>query len=300
MRPSASSTLTCSRAVDHVVVGQDVAVGADDDARAEARPRRCGCRSCGPRPKPPKERGSSLVAEGQRRRPGPCAPSGWSRWTARPWPRGRRSRCSPAPGPRPTVEWTASKPPASTSPPTTDPTASPPATSPAAVKAPPILRIGLLLPPRAPGPLAGTPERRFLKTSYGSQDYRSLAVGLQIRNGGPEAKLEPDAAQPQRVRDDGDRAEAHRRGRDHRARAGRRARGRGRRPRSGSRARCRRRPRRGSAGCCAIVARERRRARTMPRRSPFTSVMPGALDRDVGAGAHRDADVRPRRAPARR
>ena len=29
----------------------------------------------------------------------------------------------------------------------------------------------------------------------------------------------------------------------------------------------------------------------MPRRSPLTSVMPGALHRDVGAGAHRDADV---------
>ena len=30
----------------------------------------------------------------------------------------------------------------------------------------------------------------------------------------------------------------------------------------------------------------------MPRRSPFTSVTPRALHRDVGAGAHRDADVR--------
>ena len=32
-----------------------------------------------------------------------------------------------------------------------------------------------------------------------------------------------------------------------------------------------------------IVARLRRRARAMPRRSPFTSVMSGALHRDVGA-----------------
>ena len=33
------------------------------------------------------------------------------------------------------------------------------------------------------------------------------------------------------------------------------------------------------------------RARTMPRRSPFTSVTPALSHRDVGAGAHRDADV---------
>ena len=40
-----------------------------------------------------------------------------------------------------------------------------------------------------------------------------------------------------------------------------------------------------------IVARLNRRARTMPRRSPFTSVTPGAFDRDVRAGAHGDADI---------
>ena len=44
----------------------------------------------------------------------------------------------------------------------------------------------------------------------------------------------------------------------------------------------------------ASVARARRRARTRPPRSPFTSVMPGALDRDVGAGAHRDPHLRGR------
>ena len=32
-------------------------------------------------------------------------------------------------------------------------------------------------------------------------------------------------------------------------------------------------------------------ARTMPRRSPFTSVTAGAFHGDVGAGAHRDAHV---------
>ena len=66
----------------------------------------------------------------------------------------------------------------------------------------------------------------------------------------------------------------------------------GRRPRSARRACCRRTPGTGSAGCCASVARDRRRARTMPRRSPLTRVIAGALDRDVGAGAHRDADGR--------
>ena len=76
--------------------------------------------------------------------------------------------------------------------------------------------------------------------------------------------------------------------------------GRARRRRSARRARCRRTRRTGSAGCCAIVARDSRRARTMPRRSPFTSVMPRALHRDVGARAHRDADVAPAPAPARR
>ena len=41
-----------------------------------------------------------------------------------------------------------------------------------------------------------------------------------------------------------------------------------------------------------IVARLSRRARTMPRRSPLQQRDAGALDRDVGAGAHRDADRR--------
>ena len=41
-----------------------------------------------------------------------------------------------------------------------------------------------------------------------------------------------------------------------------------------------------------IVARLSLRARTIPRRSPLTSVTAGALHRDVGAGAHRDADMR--------
>ena len=40
-----------------------------------------------------------------------------------------------------------------------------------------------------------------------------------------------------------------------------------------------------------IVARLRARARAMPARSPFTSVTPALCDRDVGAGAHGDADV---------
>ena len=37
VRPSVKSTLDCVGAVDHVVVGQDVAVAGDDDARAERR-----------------------------------------------------------------------------------------------------------------------------------------------------------------------------------------------------------------------------------------------------------------------
>ena len=40
-----------------------------------------------------------------------------------------------------------------------------------------------------------------------------------------------------------------------------------------------------------IVACDSWRARTMPIRSPLSSVTPGALHRHVGAGAHRDADV---------
>ncbi len=40
-----------------------------------------------------------------------------------------------------------------------------------------------------------------------------------------------------------------------------------------------------------IVASERCRARTMPLRSPFTRVIPGAFHRNIGAGAHGDADV---------
>ena len=75
-------------------------------------PSRCGCRSAGPRPKLAQEAAAARPRRRAGPRPAPSAPSGWSRWTARPWPRGRRSRCSPAPGPRPGVEWTASKPPA--------------------------------------------------------------------------------------------------------------------------------------------------------------------------------------------
>ena len=44
----------------------------------------------------------------------------------------------------------------------------------------------------------------------------------------------------------------------------------------------------------ATVARESRRARTIPRRSPLHERDAGALDRDVGARAHRDPDVRRR------
>ena len=58
------------------------------------------------------------------------------------------------------------------------------------------------------------------------------------------------------------------------ARAGGRRTGRARRLRSGCRRRCRRRRRTGSGGCCAMVAADRRRARTMPLRSPLTSVTP--------------------------
>ena len=41
-----------------------------------------------------------------------------------------------------------------------------------------------------------------------------------------------------------------------------------------------------------MVARLSRRARTMPRRSPFDERDSGALHRHVGAGAHGDADLR--------
>ncbi len=40
-----------------------------------------------------------------------------------------------------------------------------------------------------------------------------------------------------------------------------------------------------------IVARDSRRARTMPVRSPLSERDAGALHRDVGAGAHGDADI---------
>ena len=75
------------------------------------------------------------------------------------------------------------------------------------------------------------------------------------------------------------------------ARAARRRTGRARPPRAERRARCRRTRRTGSAGCSPCVRASIRRARTMPRRSPFTSVIAGALHRDVRARAHRDADV---------
>ena len=39
-----------------------------------------------------------------------------------------------------------------------------------------------------------------------------------------------------------------------------------------------------------MVASDSRRARTMPTRSPLSSVIAGAFDRDIGAGAHGDAD----------
>jgi hypothetical protein len=45
-----------------------------------------------------------------------------------------------------------------------------------------------------------------------------------------------------------------------------------------------------------IVARDSRRAGAMPRRSPLHQGDARALDRDVRAGAHGDADIGPRRA----
>jgi hypothetical protein len=80
-------------------------------------------------------------------------------------------------------------------------------------------------------------------------------------------------AQPQRVADHRDRRQAHRRRGDHRRQQRAEHRDRACPPRPARRARCRRRRRTGSAD----VAHRRLaslRARTMPRRSPFTSVMP--------------------------
>ena len=68
--------------------------------------------------------------------------------------------------------------------------------------------------------------------------------------------------------------QAHRRAGDHRATAAGRRTDRARPPRSARRARCRRRRRTGSGGCCASSRGDSARARTMPRRSPFTSVTP--------------------------
>ena len=86
--------------------------------------------------------------------------------------------------------------------------------------------------------------------------------------------LQVEPAQPQGVGDHRHRAEAHGGGGDHRAQQQARRTDRARPPRSARRARCRRRRRTGSGGCCAWSPRLRRRARTMPRRSPFTSVTP--------------------------
>ena len=94
----------------------------------------------------------------------------------------------------------------------------------------------------------------------------------------------------QRVADDRHRAEAHRGGGDHRDSSSPKT-GRARPPRSARRARCRRTRRTGSAGCSPSS-----RA-TAPRAHDAAQVAlhqrdARALHRDVGAGAHRDADVR--------
>ena len=88
------------------------------------------------------------------------------------------------------------------------------------------------------------------------------------------ASAELHSAQAQGVGDDADRGERHGRGGDDRATAGGRRPDRARPRRSARRPRCRRRRRTGSGGCCASSPRLRRRARTMPVRSPLSSVTP--------------------------
>ena len=87
-----------------------------------------------------------------------------------------------------------------------------------------------------------------------------------------KSPLQRHPPQPQRVDDHRDRAEAHRGAREHRAQQHAQEGVQHPRRRPARPARCRRRRRTGSAGCCAWWPRLSRRARTMPRRSPFTRV----------------------------